>query len=731
MVRERIESFRKSLQLKLFIQLTVIVALSLAAVLASQIFLVQEYFIQQAESNLRRNTYLLSQVLGDQLHANDSLDSQERFREMQSKLRLCNFQLKDHQGQVVFRIGQVEAISDSEFSPNGGGRCYNTIIPAVHAGDLLGTARLGLRTDDIAQARNALIKQSVFFAAFWFVLFMLPFFLQIRRMVRPISEISRAAHELNDGNLSCAIPLPLAGNDELARLSTDFHRMADTFVHMRKEQEVRSAASNELKLQHENLAWMRNRLDYESLQRKAADEERHKLLGLLKQTEQAFGKLIPQQMLALMGKESVLDVKLGDQFERKLTVMCSDIRNFTTISESMTPQNNFDFLNSYLSHMEPIVGAHNGIIDKFIGDSILAIFTRGADDAVSGAIKMLEKLEEYNANRAKSGFAPLQIGFGLNTGLVMVGTVGGATRMDSTVIGDAVNITYRIEDATKTYFTPLLISQNTMYDLVEPEKYDLRFIDRIRVKGKKQPISIYEVFNNDQQNVRDRKRVTKDRFEMAIAYYHLKQIPRAMQLLKQCIDANPKDIPARIYRSRCEQYLTTGMHLSTGELNNHMQWRGEYQVHIDAVDLSHRHLFNKVNEFISASIARDVDKINLLLSYLEEHLVESKEEEEYLMADTDYPFMKHHQREHRRFINDFALLKEASETQSIDIDYLTFRIQLLMFDWFSGHIMNSDRHASRHILGAVTHGAVSANSLRMKDYLASVVAKGGAGLNQH
>ncbi len=289
-------------------------------------------------------------------------------------------------------------------------------------------------------------------------------------------------------------------------------------------------------------------------------------------------------MLTLLERDSILDVKLGDQVERKLTVMFSDIRHFTTLSESMTPQENFNFLNSYLKQMEPVIGMHRGIIDKYMGDAIMALFTQGADDAVSGAIHMIEKLDEYNSGRTRAGYAPIQIGFGLNTGIVMIGTVGGANRMESTVIGDAVNLTSRIEEATKTYHTPLLISQNTLYDLANPSKYDIRFLDRIRVKGKTQPLSIYEVFDNDPVKLRDGKRATKDKFEEAIAYYHLKEIPRAMELLNQCLEITPKDVPARIYLARCEEYLASGQHFTTGELNNHLEWREEFQIGIEEID---------------------------------------------------------------------------------------------------------------------------------------------------
>jgi hemerythrin len=447
----------------------------------------------------------------------------------------------------------------------------------------------------------------------------------------------------------------------------------------------------------EQLALMKDKLEQEMLQRKKADEEHQQALLLLQQTERAFGRLIPHQLLALMGRDNILDVQLGDQFERKLSVMCADIRNFTTLSESLTPQENFDFLNSYLAQMSPIIASHRGIIDKFMGDAIMALYTHGADDALSGAIHMLENLEEYNSSRARAGYSPMQIGIGLNTGLAMIGTVGGTNRMDSTVIGDVVNQASRIEQATKIYFAPLLISQNTLYNLAVPGKYDIRFLDRIRVKGKTQPLSIYEVFDNDSIKVRDGKRADKAKFEAAIAYYHLKEIPRAMELLNQCLEATPKDIPARIYLSRCEQYQATGQHFSTGELNNHLEWRKEYQLNIDAIDQLHRQFFSKVNELIHAFVGGDTQAIKIIFGYLASHFVECREEEEALMSRYLYPFIDDHQHEHKRLIENFTALKEEVDAEEYDLSHLSFRTQLLLFDWFSGHISHSDRHAARYI----------------------------------
>src|SRR5512142_791191 len=139
-------------------------------------------------------------------------------------------------------------------------------------------------------------------------------------------------------------------------------------------------------------------------------------LALLQQTETAYRRLVPSQLLNLLEAKSIVDVKLGDQVERKLTIMFTDIRDFTPLSESMTPAENFEFINSYLSQMEPVISRHRGIIDKYIGDAIMALFEHGADDAVTGAIAMLERLNYYNAGRERAGYTPIQIGIGLNTG---------------------------------------------------------------------------------------------------------------------------------------------------------------------------------------------------------------------------------------------------------------------------------------------------------------------------
>ena len=170
----------------------------------------------------------------------------------------------------------------------------------------------------------------------------------------------------------------------------------------------------------------------------------------------AVSRFVPSDLLSMIGSD-VERIRLGDHIERRITVLFSDIRDFTQICETQTPAEVFQFMNEYLEQMIPVIEEYRGIIDKFIGDAIMALFGFSADNALQAANEMLIRLRDYSQN------GNLQIGIGLNTGIVMLGTVGSNTRMETTVLGDAVNIASRIEGLTKLYQTPLLISEDTVH----------------------------------------------------------------------------------------------------------------------------------------------------------------------------------------------------------------------------------------------------------------------------
>lgn len=283
-------------------------------------------------------------------------------------------------------------------------------------------------------------------------------------------------------------------------------------------------------------------------QRRQAEQEREQL-------NQAYERFVPEKFLQLLEKESILEVSMGDAVERKLSILFADICNFTTFAEQMTPEDSFQFINSYLHYMEPAVMNHGGFIDKYIGDEIMALFDRSADDAVQAAIAMLQELAAYNQTRVRPERPPIKIGIGINTGPVILGTVGGQHRSDSTAIGDTVNLASRLERLTRIYQVPLLISHHTFWQLTDSYPYHIRLIDRVFVKGKSQQVSVFEVFDADPPDCREAKLETRSQFEQGLMLYKLEDYYDALQFFQQCLHYNPVDTVAQRYKKACQDAL--------------------------------------------------------------------------------------------------------------------------------------------------------------------------------
>ena len=303
-------------------------------------------------------------------------------------------------------------------------------------------------------------------------------------------------------------------------------------------------------------------------ERKQAEADRHKFIKKLFDLNQnlersldaeseltdAYGRFVPHQFLNLLGYESIIDVNLGDQVQEEMSVLFADIRDFTTLSETMSPQENFNFINAYLSRMEPAITSNNGFIDKYIGDAIMALFSDFADDAVKAGIAMLNILTDYNEHRQSVGYIPIQIGIGINSGSLMLGTVGGQSRMDSTVISDAVNLASRIEGLTKDYGVPLLISQETLERLRNPADYAIRIVDKVQVKGKSKYVVVYEVFDADPPGILAAKLANLPTYTEAMLLCDRKEFREAGKLFEECLRTNPSDRVARIYLKRCRDW---------------------------------------------------------------------------------------------------------------------------------------------------------------------------------
>nr|WP_203544499.1 adenylate/guanylate cyclase domain-containing protein [Desulfovibrio sp. JC022] len=252
------------------------------------------------------------------------------------------------------------------------------------------------------------------------------------------------------------------------------------------------------------------------------------------------------------------EAMLGGQL-KEATVFFSDIRSFTTLSESLGAQETVSMLNDYFTDMVEILFERGGILDKYIGDAIMAVFgtpfatDRDADQAVLSAIEMMRSLRDFNERRFKEGHDPIDIGIGLNTAPVVVGNIGSLKRMDYTVIGDGVNLAARLEGANKMYGSHILISEFTVAAL--KDDYLLREADLIQVKGKTEPVAIYEVLDHAREEHHPLLREVVRTFVHALEVYRNREFKAARKLFKECLKLLPGDKMSAMYIDRCDHFL--------------------------------------------------------------------------------------------------------------------------------------------------------------------------------
>jgi class 3 adenylate cyclase len=238
----------------------------------------------------------------------------------------------------------------------------------------------------------------------------------------------------------------------------------------------------------------------------------------------SYLRFVPKQFLEFLDHKSIIAVQHGDQVQRTMTVLFSDIRSFTGLSEQVGAQATFAFLNNFLSRIGPVIRNNNGFIDKYIGDAVMALFD-SPTDAVAAAVEMLRELALINIERAENGETEIRIGIGINTGPLMLGIIGEDLRMEGTVIGDAVNLASRLEGLTKKYCVPLLVSEETLDAIKktdDPETHesflkDVRFVDAVTAKGRAEKTRVFEVFQADTKALRVLKRTHGATIERILA----------------------------------------------------------------------------------------------------------------------------------------------------------------------------------------------------------------------
>ncbi|MBL8018166.1 MAG: adenylate/guanylate cyclase domain-containing protein [Leptospirales bacterium] len=287
-------------------------------------------------------------------------------------------------------------------------------------------------------------------------------------------------------------------------------------------------------------------------------QETERLNVSLASLNQAAQRFVPFEFLSILDKKSLLEVNLGDQVQREMTILFSDIRGFTSLSENMTPKENFDFINSYLRRVGPIVREHKGFIDKYIGDAIMALFPVDPALAVEACVRMIDTVAEWNVARARHNYGDVNVGFGLHRGRLMLGTIGENERMEGTVISDDVNLASRIESLTKAYGAQILLSEETLTGEAKG-LYPARLVDRVRVKGKTAPVTLVEIIAGGNPETLKPKLDTLKGFAEGVAAYQAGKIQEARSAFVAIYKQNQNDRAVKVYIKRCDEFLKNGI----------------------------------------------------------------------------------------------------------------------------------------------------------------------------
>lgn len=269
----------------------------------------------------------------------------------------------------------------------------------------------------------------------------------------------------------------------------------------------------------------------------------------------SYSRFVPKEFLFHLGKEDIREVSLGEQVQKRMTILFADIRSFTEFSETLTPKENFDFLNSYLQRVGPIIRHNNGFIDKFIGDAVMALFPNSANDAIKAAVEIQNAIRIYNGHRANCNYQPIEVGVGIHTGNLTLGILGEHKRMEGTVISDAVNLASRIEGITKLFHSRIVISAETFMDATEDLGYEYRLLDKVSIKGKTESVFVVEVINGYEPEKTARLVDLKFDYTLALDAYRRNDFEEAIQGFTELIDKNPDDYVSRLFLERSKDGL--------------------------------------------------------------------------------------------------------------------------------------------------------------------------------
>lgn len=278
----------------------------------------------------------------------------------------------------------------------------------------------------------------------------------------------------------------------------------------------------------------------------------------LESSNEIYSKFVPLRLIQLFSNKNNSKVKRGDFIVKQMSVLSSDIRDFTAISETLSPEETFLFLNDYLRQVGPIIRSHNGFIEKYVGDAIFALFEKQPEDALSAAIQMHKTIAKWNSEGHHHRVGEIQIGVGIHFGELMLGIVGEEQRIESAVLSDSMGVANSLESMTKKYGAKIILSLDALLELKEPDSYPHRLLDFIKIPAKQKLIGIAQVLVDGVEESFHLKIQTKERFEESVNLFWDGDFKGAELGFLSVLSIDPSDKAALLYLDRAKLYIQNG-----------------------------------------------------------------------------------------------------------------------------------------------------------------------------
>ena len=289
-------------------------------------------------------------------------------------------------------------------------------------------------------------------------------------------------------------------------------------------------------------------------------EQIRKYIADITEMNKAYFRFVPQKFLQMLNIESVLDARLGVQVERDMSVMVCGMHDFYEFSKTLSPDDNFKFVNSFLSRFGPVIREHRGIVNHYFSTGMMSLFPQNSQDAIQAAIQIREALIVYNRHRATSGYPAIDVGIAIHKGPLMLGVIGEEERLESNVISDKVSLAHILQRLTVTVGSSILITEDALATVQHTDLFLCRSLGRVRIPEHSEPLKLFDVYQGDPEPVRNLKHKTKRTFEEAVLMYQEGRFYDAREAFLEVIKVNRYDRAAQLYFYMSDKFFQSGVY---------------------------------------------------------------------------------------------------------------------------------------------------------------------------